>query len=76
MNENEIRREQKVTRKLLQFLDKRLEEIISNERLTGADEKSTPAGTQNDETFLALSKERRALLRSLRTQLASESDSE
>jgi predicted nucleic acid-binding Zn-ribbon protein len=77
MNENEIRREIRVTKKLLSFIDLKLEEVISNERLTGADSQRIDAAvSQSDETFLALSKERRALLRLLNNQLTSDSDKE
>jgi predicted nucleic acid-binding Zn-ribbon protein len=77
MNENEIRREIRVTKKLLSFIDQKLEEVISNERLTGADSQRIDAAvSQSDETFLALSKERRALLRLLNNQLTSDSDKE
>ena len=64
MNENEVRRESKVSKKVLVYIDKRLEEIISNERLTGAGN-ANAAVSQSDELLLSLSKERRALIRLL-----------
>lgn len=63
MNENELRRNQKVSRKLLSFLDKELELLISGRTF---DIGKTEAGTLDLERIIALSAERRAIIRLLK----------
>lgn len=61
MNENEIRREIKITKKVLDCIDRQLEEL-SKERLTGLG-KADSSSFAKQELLLELSKERRALIR-------------
>lgn len=68
MNENESRREIRMSKKILISLDQRIEEIISNERLTGADKFVDAAVSQNNELLVLLSQERRNLLRLISKQ--------
>lgn len=69
MNENEINREVRLTRKLLLYFDKQLEELINLERLTGMSNKATSAVSPDNQIIIELSKERRALIRQLHSSV-------
>lgn len=65
LNQQELNREERITKKLLVLLDERIEEL-SKERLTEFDQKIDTA-VSLDVLLLSLSKERRALLRTLKS---------
>lgn len=65
LNQQELNREKRISKKLLVLLDERIEEI-STERLTEVEQKFDTA-VSLDELLLSLSKERRALLRTLKS---------
>lgn len=62
INEHELRREIKLTKKLLIYFDQEIEKILKDERLTEG--KTLTAGTLRSE-LLDLSVERRQLLQQL-----------
>lgn len=61
LNENELRREIRLTRRLLVFFDREIEKELSDERLTGVVLENPTAGTLR-QNLLSLSYERRQLL--------------
>lgn len=62
LNESEIRREVRLSKKLLNYFDRKIEKILLDERLTEG--KTLTAGTLREE-LLELSNERRQLLSQL-----------
>lgn len=66
MNQSELNRSLKVSRKILQELEKRIEDQFTSNRLTTEGKASPAVSLENNDLLIQLSKERRAVQRELR----------
>lgn len=68
MNQSELNHSLKFSKKVLQELEKRILELLSDNRLTEEDKKVSPAvSLERNSLLIQLSEERRAIIRKIRS---------
>lgn len=65
MNQSELNRSLKISRKILQELEKRIEDQYTSKRLTTEGKASPAVSLESNDLFIQLSKERRAVHREI-----------